>query len=295
MASVDILKATAYLADPENLQAVFKAASQTSDLDPEKFQILDADTVKLPVYQFGGAGLPDYIRQTSIAGANAGYTQIDLIKTWETFKLTQHKGAQLVLDVLDDEESKGEGIIKWVNEFTRQRIVPTVDKYRLSVLATSTPAVTGALTNANIWDVIDVAFEKFTVDEVPLDRLLLYVSAATYTKMKRSAGFTQNIIQGSWGNSIDTNVSLYNGAKIVVVKGDRLPNGVNFILVASQVVTTCVKYHETVLYPPKTVAGNSRDFIADWNMDYDLFTINKGAPVTPGDDPTLVGIYVHTI
>lgn len=74
---------TTYLADPANMNAVYKASALSRDLEAQEVKFVDGNVVKLPKYSFGGA-LGDYNRAT-------GHVANDITKAWDTYTLSQDK------------------------------------------------------------------------------------------------------------------------------------------------------------------------------------------------------------
>ena len=273
-----ITKAVAYLADPENINAVYKAASKSIDLDAQKIQILAANVVKLPKFSFGGA-LGDYDRAT-------GFVANDLTKAWDTYTLSQDKGNKIILDVMDDEETLGEGVIKAFNEYQRQVVVPAVDTYKFSVLvanAGTTKALT--LTAANILTELYTAEATLTENEVPEEGRILYIPAAKLQLLKSSTEMTRFFsVRDAEVNGINTKFEYFNDAKIVVVPQARLGANTQFIYVHPSAVASCTKHNPARYFAAGTYPGVDADEI-DYRLYYDLFAIaNK-----------VKGIYLQTV
>lgn len=267
-----------YLNDPSNLNAVYKEASKTSMLEAERVQFEGANVVKLPKISFG-AGLGDYSR------AN-GYTALDSVLAWDTYTLSQDKGNKLPIDVMDLEESKqSEGIIKFVNEYVRQIVVPAVDTYRFGAMVTgagTTKALT--VTAANIVAELLTALSTMTENEVPEDGRWIFMSAAKLQLLQSSSTISQYISYGTYNGTIDNRVVNFNGAQIVVVPQARLGANTQFIAVHPSAVLTVVKHN------PVYIVGRGQhtdgDFdVALYRMYHDLFVVANKTK----------GIYVQTV
>ena len=271
-----IALAVNYLADPSNLNAVYKAASKTADLEAERVQFLGANEVKLPKISFG-AGLGDYDRAT-------GYVAMDVTKAWDTYTLTQDKGNQLGVDVMDDEESKGQGVIQFANEYIRRIVVPAVDTYRFGKLvAGSTNAATPAVLAADqVVDALLAGFQALEEAEVESERLIIYMTPAIRTLLMTDSQIQKYVSVGQWGNSVDMNVEMFNGAKIVTVNSSRLGATTNFLIVDPSAVLSVVKHNPAHYFAAGTFPGKDSDLI-DYRLYYDLFVIAERSD----------GIYKH--
>ena len=258
-------KAVTYLADPANINAVYKAAALTGVLDANQIKILDANVVKLPKYSFGGA-LGDYNRAT-------GHVANDITKAWDTYTLSQDKGNKLILDAMDDEETLGEGIIKAFNEYIRQVVVPAVDTYKLSVLATkagTTKALT--ITAANAVDELETMFQTFEENEVPTDNIVIFMKPSVKTLLQTSTDMSRYISYGMFDGKVDNRVMYYNGALIIPTPSARLGSGIEFMGVHPSAVASCVKHNPANFFAAGTVPGIDASEI-DYRLYYDLFAI----------------------
>jgi hypothetical protein len=300
----NIALAQKYVADPENFQGVFAAATLTGDLTTQDVVFTGAKTVKMPFYNFSlaaGADLPNYNRAT-------GTTLVDLIETWKELTLSQDKGPSLYIDEMDDEETLGQGIIKRVNEFIRTRHVPAVDKYRFSVaFKTPTPAtdptVVGAkivvgniLTKDNVLDAIDAAFEYQSEQAVTKEGLVLYIKPSARTLLQRAKDLSRQIVvQNVSINNVNTVIETYNGAKIVEVPSAILGTDIDFALVQPKALASCVKYNASKILTGESLPGKF-GYQWDHRFYYDLFHSEGKAIIEgTGSNKTLVnpGVYVY--
>lgn len=268
---------TKYLADPNNLNEVYKLASLTSDLEAQKVQFLGANSVKLPKLTFG-AGLGTYSK-------SAGYTAMDVTKAWDTYTLSQDKGNKLLLDAMDEEESAGEGaeagtgIISFANEYIRRVVVPAIDTYRFSKLvagAGTTKELT--ITAANAVDELETMFKTFEENEVPTEGIIIYMNPAVKSLLQTSTDLSRYVSYGTYEGRIDNRVMYYNGAKIISVPSARLGTDIQFIGVHPSAVLSVVKHNPSYFFARGTYPGMDADEI-DYRLYYDLFVVtnkNKG-------------------
>lgn len=274
-----ITLAVNYLADPQNLNAVYKAASKTVDLEANQMQILGANVVKLPKYSFGGV-LGDYNRAT-------GFVANDITKAWDTYTLSQDKGNQLLLDKMDDEESRGEGIVKATNEYIRQVVTPAVDTYRFGKLVAGTGTTKKlTLTAANILTEILTAEATLTENEVPEEGRILYIGAAKLQLLKQSTEITRYLSVKSQDDAtgINTKFEYFGEAKIVVVPQARLGTDTQFLYVHPSAIISCVKHNPAYFFAAGAHSGADADLV-NYRLYHDLFVVANKTK----------GIYLQTV
>lgn len=292
--------AVKYINDVKNFNQVYKNEAKTTDLETNELKVLDGNAVKMPNYGFSTAVMGTYSRDTGAPSAN-------LVETWKTYTLSQDKGNSLVLDVMDDEETLGEGLIKRANEFTRRVIVPGIDAYRFGVLASvptpaATPTVVGAKivngtlsTSSTAIENLDNAFKYLEDNEVPMEGLILYCTPSFRLAMQRSTEIAKRFEVQTKQTDVNTTIELYNGAKIVTVPSSRLGAVVEFILVQPRSVASCVKFNESRLVDLTETSTSNFGQAWKYRVYYDLF-ISEGSTIIEGADATKVlinpGIYV---
>jgi hypothetical protein len=300
----NIALAQRYINDPENFNAVFKRESLTGLLETQRVNFLDANTIKAPNRKFSTYTLGDYNRAT-------GATGVDLVEEWDTYTLTQDKGEFLYLDVMDDEETLGDGLIARANARNREVVVPSVDKYRFGVLATvPTPAADPTVVGAKIItaaaatvdtavELVDNAHEYMEENEVPIDGTVLYVTPAFRKKMQRSKDIQKNFgVRDVTLGGITTQFDEYNGSVIVTVPTARLGANIEFILVNPLAITTVVKFNESRLVDATATTNNLFGNYWKFRLYHDLF-LSKGKAIIEGSGATKTlvnpGVYVKKI
>lgn len=110
------------------LDEVYKNAALTGDLENTPVQFDGSKTVK--VLKLEVPALGKYTR-------NSGYTQGYVSADWEPFTLKQDRGTKFAVDAMDNEETLDMTFGKAASEFIRTQVVPQVDTYRLSALASA--------------------------------------------------------------------------------------------------------------------------------------------------------------
>ncbi len=99
------------------LDGIYKNASRFSVLDTANSDVkfINADTVLLPKIDMDG--LADYSR-------NDGFVNGAVTLSWESHQLTQDRGRDFVVDVMDNEESMFTAFGKLATEFIRTKVTP---------------------------------------------------------------------------------------------------------------------------------------------------------------------------
>lgn len=196
------------------LDAEYKASARFSVLDTANSDVkfVGANTVLLPKISMDGLG--DYDR-------NDGFVNGAVTLTWESKTLTQDRGRDFVVDVMDNEETMGVAFGKLAGEFIRTKVTPEVDAYTAAKLFTGTPAgnkiqatiSTGAAAVAAI-DAATVALDNL---EVPYEGRVLFVGPDLYGYLK--AGITRMVMNRD--DNVNYNVDMYNDMRVITVPQTR--------------------------------------------------------------------------
>lgn len=290
-----------YIADPNNFNQVFRKGSLTSLLLTERVVFLDADTIKMPKYGFSTDVQGAYSREN-------GTTRVGLVESWDTYQLTRDMGETIDLDVMDDEETLGEGIMRRANERTRQVIVPSNDGYIFNVLATvptaaTDPTVVGAkivtsaaATPATALSLVDAAIDYLEEAEVGVEDAVLYCTTEFKRKMANSTALTRMFGVKEVGvANVKVTFETYEDIPIVSVPTKRLGAGVEFILVNKKAVTYVNKFTESKLINLTETTDNKFGWAWKYRQYGDFF-LSEGAAVIEGSGATKVkinqGVYV---
>ena len=280
------------------LDEIYKAESKTSILDTGamNLEFINANTVKIYNLQTGALG--NYSRST-------GYPAKDITGTWETFTLTQDRGAMFNIDAMDDEETINLTVGNTLATFLRSAVIPEVDQFRFAKYAskaklTGTPAdITSGTTD--IPDLIAAAQEAMGDAEVPVDGRILFVSELCYRALK--AKITRYLANE---NGVNKNVEIYDDMRVIRVPKGRFATGatigtdgytqsgyaINFMIVHPSAVAQVVK-HEV----PKLITPALNQTADGWKVGYrlyhDAFTIEHGTVQGSGESGMTNGIYLH--
>ena len=109
-------------------QVIAEATSGWMELNSSQVKYTGGNEVKIPKLTMDGLG--DYDRDN-------GFVQGSVTLEWETRKLTQDRGRTFQLDSMDVDETAFVATASAVmSEFQRTRVIPEIDAYRYSAIAT---------------------------------------------------------------------------------------------------------------------------------------------------------------
>lgn len=223
-----IAKITNYVKDDANLYSVFRAASLTADLETPMAHFVGAKTMSYPVFPKSNGDMPDYDPTTGFSRSKVTLARREVV-------VSQDKGYQNAIDALDLEDS-GTTAIAYINNNVRQTDVPSVDKYRLSVLAAKGTVVAAAKATAETaLDLYDQAAAALIDAEFPIEGTIMYCTTTYYNALKGSARIHRVIQNGD--KNITSEVEMLDGnTKVIVVPASRIGSNVQFILVNPKAV-----------------------------------------------------------
>lgn len=114
----------------KNLDLLATQEALTGWMDANAGQVIYNGGAEVKIPKMSVDGLGDYDR-------DAGYTQGGITLTYQTREMTQDRGRKFQLDAMDVDESNFVATASRVmGEFQRTKVIPEIDAYRLSALAT---------------------------------------------------------------------------------------------------------------------------------------------------------------
>lgn len=257
----------------------FKAESKRQVITNNDFEFTGAHSVK--VYKVTTSAMNDYDREGT--GTNhSRYGQIQgLDATTEEFTLKKDRSFTFALDKLDVDETKA--ALQAAAALARQLrevVIPEVDTYVYGkVVAGAGTTETGALTDKNVYDAILKATEVLDTAEVPETNRVLLVTPDTYTIMKKNASIVMATDVGQDMRKLGV-IGMLDGATIIKVPKNRLPEDVNFVLVHPSATVAPVKLEDYKIHKdPPGISGN----LVEGRIAYDAFVLENKTK----------GIYVH--
>lgn len=202
------------------LDDIYKANARFSILDTANSDVkfVGANTVLLPKISMDGLG--DYDR-------NDGFVNGAATLTWESKTLTQDRGRDFVIDVMDNEETMGVAFGRLAGEFIRTQVTPEIDAYTAATLfaaASGASNVTQAdiSSGASAVAAIDAATVAMDDNEVPYEGRILFVSPSMYGYLK--AGITRMVMNRD--DNVNYNVDMYNDMRVITVPSGRFVTGI---------------------------------------------------------------------
>ena len=257
----------------------FKAESKRQVITNNDFEFTGAHSVK--VYKVTTSAMNDYDREGK--GSNySRYGQIQgLDATTEEFPLKRDRSFTFAIDKLDVDETKAslEAAAALARQL-REVVMPEVDTYVYGkVVAGAGTTETGSLTDKNVYDAILKATEVLDAAEVPETNRVLLVTPDTYTIMKKNASIVMATDVGQDMRKLGV-IGMLDGAAIIKVPKNRLPEDVNFVLVHPSATVAPVKLSDYKIHQdPPGISGD----LVEGRIAYDAFVLENKTK----------GIYVH--
>lgn len=302
----------------------YKQESRASLLDvsnPALVEWIDAKTVKIGKFQ--AAGLNDYRRNNvgdnrvnvddegnAIAqganedyiGANGiGYKRSNVGLTWETYTVKCDRAAAYPVEYFDNAESGGQLVGISVKEITRTTMVPEIDAYTFSTIASYCTAARGnkvvenfKTTGAKPVAALNKAIQYFDEHEVPNEGRLIFVSPAFMTALRNTTEVQKPLLQRDFNTEVKFAITDYEGNKLITTSPERLRTNIsifgrtgygwkttseeiNFLAVSNEAVTHVVKYEKVkVIGGEANLAGNGFDGYTIYARVYhDVFVLDN--------------------
>lgn len=278
------------------LDEIYTSESKTAILDTvsDRIQFVGANTVNL--FTLDPVGMGNYNR-------NSGYPAGDVVGEWVPYTLETERGRSYMVDVLDNEESKGLAFGGLLSTVEREFIIPEIDAFRFAAYAdgaaadnVKSEAISAA---ADAVAAIDEATVTLDEAEVPYAGRILFVNPQTYGFIK--AGITRFVENGD--RNINFNVDYYNDMRVITVPSKRFNTEItlnsvsdtddvggytasgatiNFMIVHPSAIMQVMKHYAPRIFSPAV------------NQEADAFKLNirytHGAWVKSNKTN---GIYVH--
>lgn len=235
-------------------------------------------TVKIPKLSMSGLG--NYGRPN----AGNGYPMGDVSLEYETRTMTQDRGRQLTIDAMDVNEANFVPTASLISsEFQRVAVVPEIDAYRLSALATMaitadesceysyTPA---AATIVAKLEAAIAAVKKAGFRNVPL---VIHARTDVVTALETAVGDklrAQSFAQGG----IDLSVPSFNGYPIIETDDERMVSAIQIKTDGWQKGASAIDINFMVIPRSVPIAVSKQDkvkiFSPDQNQDADAWKID---------------------
>lgn len=225
-----------------------------------------------------GMGKTMYIPTVTVSGAHAvnrnsidGNFSRNWDNQWQAVELDMDREWDTLADPMDiDETKEAASIANITRAFVEQQKIPEMDAYLASKLAGFASAHGGvstqSLTSASILTEWDNALEYMTNQRVNRDRVIAYMTPATYKLLKQATGISRFLEVSNGIQRVDRNVASLDGVEVVEVPADMMKTAydfttgwaidtataqqINFILVDPEAVAAPVKYETSMISAP---------------------------------------------
>lgn len=231
---------------------------------------------KVSVYSVPTVPLNDY---NMAAASNRYGTPVELGSDIQVLELTQDKSFTFSIDRRNNTDTMMQ--MSAASALARQMeevIIPTVDRYRLSVLAAS--ALTDqvkeeTITNSNAYTAFLAGSMLLFDKHVPSNGRIAFVTPSYYMAIKLDKNFTQS---GDKAFDIATTgvVGTIDKTAIIVAPTDYFPNKLNFIITHPMAMTAPTKIADYKQHEnPQGING----WLVEGRIYFDAFVLNnkKGA------------------
>ena len=189
---------------------------------------------------------------------------------WQTFACQMDREWDTLIDPMDMVETNEIATIANVTKtFNEQQKFAEMDAFLAATLGsaaiTNSKADTTALTAANILTQWDTYLAAMADARVNRDRLVCYVTPATFKLLKEASGITRFIDAGTGIRNIDRNVGKLDGVRIVEVPSDLMKSAydfttgfvaadnaaqINMLFVDTEAVVTPIVYETSMISAP---------------------------------------------
>ena len=225
-----------------------------------------------------GMGKTMYIPTVTVSGAHAvnrnsidGNFSRNWDNQWQAVELEMDREWDTLADPQDIIESaEAASIANITRAFVETQKIPEMDAFLASKLAGFASAhggvSTASLSSASILTEWDNALEYMTNQRVNRDRVIAYMTPATYKLLKQATGISRFLEVTNGIQRVDRNVASLDGVEVVEVPADMMKtaydftNGwaidttnaqqIDFILVDPEAVAAPVKYETSMISPP---------------------------------------------
>lgn len=293
---------------------VYRQESVTSVLDGDKDFVKFTGEKTVLIGKWANGGMYDYFRNNigddridyngikgfengavdgvaaSQAGLNAsdfvghsgfGYRRSGVELGWEEFTLKCDRAAAFPIEYFDNEESGAKIIGKGVTQISRTAIIPEVDAYCLSKLASFCSTQLGNLVYEGITtplSKLNKGFLFFDNNEVPEDDQVCFVSPNFLNALRETSEVTKFLAQTDFNNkNVKFKITEYEGRRLIMVSPQRFRTDIdifgkqgygwkstsrpiNFLLVSLNAVAHVVKYNKIkVVGGDLNLSGNGFD------------------------------------
>ena len=225
-----------------------------------------------------GMGKTMYIPTVTVNGARAvnrnsidGNFSRNWENQWQAVELQMDREWDTLVDPMSIDETAGVAAIANITRaFVEQQKVPEMDAFIASKLASFASAFGGvstqSLTSSTILTEWDNGLAYMTNQRVNRNRVVAYMTPATYKLLKQATGMTRFIEVTSGIRDVDRNIARLDGVTVIEVPDDMMKTvynftqgwavdttyaqQINFLLVDPEAVAFPVKYETAMVSAP---------------------------------------------
>ena len=271
-----------------------------------------------------GMGKTMYIPTVTVSGAvDANRNQINGTfdrnwnNQWQAVDLQMDREWSTLVDPMDMTETNDvANLANITRAFVETQKVPEMDAFLASKLAGFASAYGGvstqSLTSSTILTEWDNALAYMTNQRVNRDRVVAYMTPATYKLLKQATGMTRFIEVTNGIRDVDRNIARLDGVNVVEVPEDMMKTAytftegwavntasaqqINFMLVDPMAVAAPIKYEVSMMSAP--TAQNKGKYLYYERYYYGAFILNQrqaGVYAHLGAAPTLGELTVTSV
>ena len=236
---------------------------------------------------------------------------------WQAVELQMDREWNTLVDPMDITET---GDVATIANITRDFVefekVPEMDAFlaaKLAGFASSFGGVsTASLTSSTVLDEWDKGIAYMTNQRIKRDRVIAYMTPATYKLLKQATGMTRFIEVTNGIRDVDRNIARLDGVQVIEVPDDMMKTAytftegwavdavnakqINFILVDPMAVAAPVKYETAMMSAP--TAQSKGKYLYYERYYYGAFILNQrqaGVYAHLGAAPTLGTLTVTSV
>lgn len=233
---------------------------------------------------------------------------------WQAVELQMDREWDTLVDPMDMQETDGVATIANITRaFVEFQKIPEMDAFMASKLASFASAFGGVSTTgldaSNILAQWDNALAYMTNQRVNRDRVVAYMTPATYKLLKQATGMTRFIEVTNGIRDVDRNIARLDGVKVIEVPEDMMKTAytftegwavdtttaqqINFLLVDPMAVAAPIKYETALMSAP--TAQSKGKYLYYERYYYGAFILNQrqaGVYANLGAAPSLGSLTV---
>ena len=236
-------------------------------------------------------GLGDYSK-------TEGYPVGDINLTWVPLKLTQDRGRQFAVDVVDDMEAMKVAGANVMSQFLKFAVIPEVDAYRFAKWATGSDTTMRAnatiSTGPALVTAIDVATAKMTDASVPDEGRILCLTPTMYNLLKQAQDGKRFYV--TTDSTIGRKIAYYDEMRVQVIPENRFYSGITTS--ATGYTNSGSKLNFMIIHPTAVFAVTKHTAIKAKDPDVDIdamkfaYRLYHDAFIVPNHEK---GVYVHSV